>query len=322
MDESERNPWDPPENDPAPAPESLTAPVEEPNAPTSSASAEEPGAPPVAPATDEPDIDPNRKRVVLIALAAFVAIAVIGFLLSRGSSSDPNQSGDSSATTAPVFGGSSSPAQTITIKGTNDPFGRSDDAKSLGAVPNGSKWVVQKGSTWGISGGQAYVSKPDANVLHRNIAIVGSGFANGQVQVTVARLTTTAGIVFRYSGECSYWALEAAPKYATWNLTKVDKCKATQIANTGYTAASDGVTVGVLLTDKTITVVVNGKAVKVIQNGALSQNPGNVGMTVSGPDSGTARFDDFIAGGPDGQGILTADVGKVPSKGSATTQPK
>ena len=323
MDESERNPWDAPEDDPTPADEStptphpVAVPADAPvsaAAPATQSSPPPPADAPYVKADADPDADPNRNRVVLIALAAFVVIAIVGFILSQGGQDkqDPN-AGPGVATTVVGGGGSTVPAQALVIKGTDDPFSRADDVGSLGAVPNGTKWAAQKGSTWGVSGGQAYVAKPDTNPLHRNIATVLSGFANGQVQVTVAKMVPTAGIIFRYTGECSYWALESSPAYATWNVTKVDKCNATQVANTGQTNISDGTTVGVVLTDSTITVVINGKVVKVIQDASLSDNPGNVGITVSGEDSGKARFDDFIAGGPDGQGILTADVGKAPT---------
>ena len=341
MDESERNPWDAPEDDPTPADESAPsppkdeapadpAPVPAPAAARAAVPAAEAAGPSVRvetpaaaaapPASQEAEIDPNRNRVVLIALAAFVVIAVVGFILAQGGDDKPPGTDDAGTATTVVTGvGSTVPAQALVIKGTEEPFSRADDATSLGSVPNGSKWTAQKGSTWGISGGQAYVAKPDSNDLHRNIAFIGSGFANGQVEVTVAKMATTAGIVFRYTSECSYWALESAPTYATWNVTKVDKCNATTLGNTGYTALDDGVKVGVVLTDSTVTVVINDKVVKVIQDASLSDNPGGVGMTVSGPDSATARFDDFIAGGPEGQGILTASTG---DKNTPTTKPK
>ena len=320
MNDSDRNPWDDPEDDLAST--SPAAPMPSPDpAPAPATAAPRPAAEPAVAKTNadhvatDPEIDPNRNRVVFIALGIFVVIALVGFLLSRGGDDETatNAGGNTPANggVSQPGGGSTVPVQTAAIAGTEDPFSRTDDPTSLGKVPNGSIWNVQEGSTWGISGGQAYLSSPDPDPFHRNIAWVGSGFANGQMQVRMTKMAPQAGIVFRYTSECSYWSIESAPAAATWNVYKVENCKATQLDNTGYTAGGDGVTIGVKLSDTTVQVVINGAVVKEYQDSALAKNPGGVGMVVSGPMSDEARFDDFVAGGPDGQGILTADVGTL-----------
>jgi len=289
MDEGQGNPWDAPEGGSTPS----TAPAVEPSP-----------APPAG--------DPNRNKVIFIALGAFVVILVAGVLLSQGGGSDDGKVKTNGTTTVSTPG--VTPAQSLAITGTIDNFDRADNKDQLGELPNGSPWTVQQGS-WGIVDKSAYVSNPD--LKHRNIAFVGTGYAEGQAQVKITKMAPQAGIVFRYTGACSYWAIESAPAAVTWNIIKVEKCKATT-KNTGYTPIGDGTTVGVRFDKTSVTVVINGKVVKTLQDDSLAGS-GKVGLVVSGKNAGKARFDDFVAGGLKGQGIVKP--GAKGGKGPTTTAP-
>ena len=318
MDEGQANPWDTPA---APAPADDSSPSPSPTPPAAAADT----PPPAPPAPSGFGQDPNRNRVVVVAVVIFLVILVAGYVLSRPSKSKNSSSTSTtsaSATTAAgggAGGGSTVAGQAASITGTTDTFTRADNLTQLGSLPNGSKWTVQTG-TWGIVNDTAYLSGP--NTTRRNIAWVGTGYAAGQVQVKISTMAPSAGIVFRYSGPCSYWSIESAPAVASWNIFKVEKCKATQEGNTGYTTVSSGVTIGAIWTADSITVVVNGKIVKTLQNKDLV-GAGKVGMVASGKDASKVRFSDFVAGGVKGQGIVKpgkkAGAGTPTTKASGTT---
>lgn len=305
MSEGQDNPWDGPddasdENRPVPAESTVDerTPAAEP--------------PPAAPMhVDDEPVDPNRNRVVLIALGAFVVIALVGFFLSQGGD-DPVATGGSTT----IAGQPTTPQASLEIAGTSDAFNRDDSTESMGAVPNGTPWTVVTGS-WGINAGTAYVANPDP--ARRNIAWVPTGHADNQVAVKITKMAPQTGLVFRFAGDCSFWTIESSPAVATWNVYKVEQCKATQMGNLGYTAVGDGVTLAVRSQGNTITIAVNGKVVKTIEDPTLAGS-GKVGLVSFGGAAGEARFDDFVAGSATGLGIVAApaDPDADPAAGTTT----
>lgn len=313
MPTDDPNPWDAPADDDS-APEATAA----------------PGPAPVGddePTTDEPTTDgpagdeggadgtgaEDRRRVLVIAGVAFVVIAAIAFVLTRGDDDTTTSDDDrTSVTSQPADGG----GQAIAIAGTPDTFDRDDTGDGLGALPSGAEWVVQSGG-WAVQGGQAVVTQPDPE--RRNTVYVATGYADPQAQVRMATVAVNAGMVFRYQGECNYWAVYAVPEFATWNVEKVIDCERvgegdSQVYRTITQApVADGTNVGVVLRGEEVRIVLNGRVVLTFQDPDLA-GVGRVGLTSKGP--APVVFDDFIAGGPEGQGIIGGTT--APDDGAPT----
>ena len=198
------NPWDEPAQEPG-DPAANANPAE-------AAPADRSPAPPTG-----PESDPNRNKVIFIAVAVFVVIALVGFLLSRGGNDNASKKerGPSGKETP------TQPQANLSITGTIDAFTRADDPASLGKFPNGAVWTAERG-TWGIKDNAAYVSNADQE--RRNIIWVGTGHETGQAQVKISKMVPQAGLVFRYNGPCSYWVVDSVPSVASWNIWKI-RCR-------------------------------------------------------------------------------------------------
>lgn len=239
---------------------------------------------------DEEDDGEGPSRVVLLvgAAVAFVAIAIVGILIASGGG-DSGGGGDDA-------GPAPADARTdVGIFGTIDQFDRPDSATSMGDFAPGRPWSPDAG-TWGIDGGEAYLVRSGE---FRNHSVIGLGQGDGGAQVRLDKVVNGAGLVFRYVGPYNYWAVVAVPDVATWNIIKVTDGDQEVIGNTGQSPTSDGSTVGVRLRGDTIDVIVNGRIRKTIVDD-FQVDAGKVGITARGPDSGDARFDDFVAGLPGG----------------------
>ena len=79
---------------------------------------------------------------------------------------------------------------------------------------------------------------------------------------------------------------------------------------------ADGSTIGVIQTGNQIQVVLDGKVVDSFEDPYLA-GTGGVGLTARGLAEvariGEARWDDFVAGGPSGEGIIGTDGEGLPS---------
>ncbi len=280
-----------------------------------------PGAPAGPPAADEGDAD--RRRVLIIAAVAFLVIAAVAFVLTRGGAEDDtptttgpsSSSGQAQASDGPGGGGA------ITIAGTADSFNRDDSDDGLGALPSGAPWVVQSG-TWAIRSGEAVVAQPEAE--RRNTVYVATGYPEPQAQVRLTTIANGAGMVFRYQGECNFWVVYAVPEFATWNVEKVVDCArvgAEEDSPVFRTIANapvgDGTTVGVVLSGEQVQIVLNGTIALTFEDPDLA-GVGRVGLTSRGADE--VAFDDFVAGGPGGQGVVgSATPGGGEGDGPTTT---
>ncbi|MBL8775650.1 MAG: hypothetical protein JNK12_06960 [Acidimicrobiales bacterium] len=239
---------------------------------------------------EEDDDGEGPSRVVLLvgAAVAFVAIAIVGILIASGGG-DSGGGGDDA-------GPAPADARTdVGIFGTIDQFDRPDSATSMGDFAPGRPWTADAG-TWGIDGGEAYLVQSGE---FRNHSVIGLGQGDGGAQVRLDKVVNGAGLVFRYVGPYNYWAVVAVPDVATWNIIKVTDGNQEVVGNTGQSPTSDGSTVGVRLRGDTIDVIVNGRIRKTIVDD-FQVDAGKVGITARGPESGDARFDDFVAGLPGG----------------------
>ena len=260
---------------------------------------------------DEDDEDEGPSRVVLLvgAAVAFVAIAIVGVLIASGGGDSGGGGGDDTA--------EPTDARTdVGIFGSIDQFDRPDSTTTLGDFAPGRPWSPAAG-TWGIDDGEAYLVESGE---FRNHAVVGLGQGDGGVQVRLDTVVNGAGLVFRYLGPYSYWAVVAVPDVATWNIIKVDGGVQEVMGNTGQSPTSDGTTVAVRMRGDTIDVIVNGRVRKTVVDG-FQADAGKVGITARGADSGEARFDDFVAGLPGGVPITSGRPGNeaTGAGGSSTT---
>ena len=317
MPTDEANPWD----DEAPTAAPDEAPDPEPTpVPVETTADEEPAADAdVAPAETSEDDDEEgeeeRRRVLIIAAVAFVIIAAIAFALTRGGDDPADETalpGDTRTATGGAEGGGS-----ITIAGTADTFNRDDTTDGLGALPSGAPWVVQSG-TWAIQANEAVVTQPDPQ--RRNTVYVATGYADPQAEVRLTTIANGAGMAFRYQGECNFWAVYAVPEYATWNVEKVIDCERVGEGESPVYRTITGAPVG----DGTkVGVVLNGDEVKIVLNGTIAltfEDPdlagvGRLGLTTRG--EADVAFDDFVAGGEGGQGIVGTT--STPEAGATTT---
>lgn len=317
MPTDDTNPWDDPDAGAAEPAVKAPAPVDEPAAAASetgpetgpeTASADSPAATP-ATADDTSTGDEDRRRVLVIAAVAFVVIAAVAFVLTRGGDDDDTAGGTTTtvAGQASAGGGEGSGGGAITIAGTSDTFNRDDSDDGLGALPSGAPWVVQSG-TWAIRSGEAVVAQPEAE--RRNTVYVATGYPDPQAQVRLTTIANGAGMVFRYQGECNFWAVYAVPEFATWNVEKVIDCE--RVGGEGdspvyrtITGApvGEGTTVGVVLSGEQVQIVLNGTIALTFDDPDLA-GVGRLGLTSRG--DAEVAFDDFVAGGPGGQGIVGA----------------
>lgn len=175
-----------------------------------------------------------------------------------------------------------------------DPFDRDDVVNSLGSTAGGTSWQAGAG-TWGVDGGLAAATAP---VPGPNLAVLDAPLADGEASVRVARVTARAGIVFRYHDPRNYWAVEAAPGFATWGVVQVVDGHESVVGDTGLASTTDGTTVGVRMHGDSVEVVVDGRTAVVVATGPGSPGTDRVGLTVQGPDAAGARFADFAVAHP------------------------
>ncbi|HMJ79372.1 MAG TPA: hypothetical protein VK507_25530, partial [Iamia sp.] len=275
--------------------------------PAAAAAAPAAGPKPADPTGGDDEGDADRRRVLVIAAVAFLLIAAVAFVLTRGGDDDETTG---STTTPPgqvASDGDGSGGGAITISGSPDSFNRDDRDDGLGALPSGAPWVVQSGA-WALRSGEAVVAQPEAE--RRNTVYVATGYPDPMAQVRLTTIANGAGMVFRYQGECNFWAVYAVPEFATWNVEKVVDCarvgaeEGSPVYRTITNApVGDGTTVGVVLSGEQVQIVLNGTIALTFEDPDLA-GVGRLGLTSRGTDD--VAFDDFVAGGPGGQGVVAA----------------
>lgn len=323
MPTDEANPWDDPDETPAPADPGPTLAKGDAEAADDGPAADAPAdtsaepdattddAPPATgsePAGGGDEGDADRRRVLIIAAVAFLLIAAVAFVLTRGG--DDDETAGSTTTPADQVasdGDGTGGGGAITISGTADSFNREDRDDGLGALPSGAPWVVQSGA-WALRSGEAIVAQPEAE--RRNTVYVATGYPDPMAQVRLTTIANGAGMVFRYQGECNFWVVYAVPEFATWNVEKVVDCarvgaeEDTPVYRTITNApVGDGTTVGVVLSGEQVQIVLNGTIALTFEDPDLA-GVGRLGLTSRGTDD--VAFDDFVAGGPGGQGVVAA----------------
>jgi hypothetical protein len=234
----------------------------------------------------------DRTTLAIGVVMAIVTIVIVGMLIVTGGGDDSEQAGNPNAQEV---------QPTTAVFGTLDEFDRAD-ARQLGQFTPDRTWNPVSGR-WGIVDGDAYVVQSDE---FRNNAVVGLGQGDGAVQVRLDRLTAGAGVVFRFQGPGSYWAVVAAPNGSTWNLMRVENTEAEIVDNTGITPVTDGTTVAARFVGDEIEVIING-VVRVTAQDDFLADQGQVGMTVRGDDATEARFDDFVAALPGNRPLFVGE---------------
>lgn len=191
-----------------------------------------------------------------------------------------------------------------------DTFSNTEGENGVGVTDNGRPWRAVSGD-WRVSQGELGVSA--ASKAGASIVVADVGAPNFSVRVEASKVATGAGLVFRYAGPNNFWSLTAAPKSATWTLTKYSQGQASVPIKLGTAHVRDGTTVTVSANGGQITVYIDDVELKTI-NDEASKEATQVGLIASGPDRGSARFDDFVA-------LPFRRLRDVMGKGSTSTNP-
>jgi hypothetical protein len=178
--------------------------------------------------------------------------------------------------------------------GVFDTFRRADSPTSLGQSDSGKQWIPRVG-TWGVKGAEAYLATPKSR--RYNLAVVDTHTGDGTVQVTVARMVESAGLVFRYQNSLNYYAIVAVPKFATWGILRVDHGKLASIGRLGLVPVQNQTTISVLLRGTEIDVAINGQLRRSFANNTLLQTAPYVGLIAFGSGGRNARWVNFVASG-------------------------
>jgi hypothetical protein len=176
--------------------------------------------------------------------------------------------------------------------GVFDTYRRADNAVSLGQSDSGKSWVSRIG-TWGVKGGEAYVATPKPR--RYNLAVVDMHTGDGTVQVTLAQVVEGAGLVFRYQNSLNYYALVAAPKFATWGLQRVYHGKVSSLGRLGLVPVQNQTTISVLLRGPEIDIAVDGQLRKSFADNVVLETAPYVGLIAFGSGGRNVRWVNFVA---------------------------
>jgi len=257
------------------------------------------------------DADSILSWKLLIAIAVVLAFVGVGaMVVVNGRKSDP-----ATVTGSGTDKGGTGGAGSQDAPAARDSFERPDSSSGLGKSVTGEDWEMVAG-TWGISGNQAYVSALN-DKGPRNIAVVDLGAGDGSVQAKAAKLTDGWGLVFRYRGPNAFWAITAVLPTKTFNVWKFENGKAENVGNIGLVKYDEGATVKVEFVGPSITVFVNGTAIRTITDSYLQSQGQGAGLYGDGKKVVDARWSEFVA-----RKGLTAPSVTVASKGPTTTKPK
>lgn len=245
---------------------------------------------------------------LLVAVAVVLAVVAVGAWALFG-----GRKGSESAQRT-----SSTAAGSQELPAIRDDFDRPDNATTLGKTTTGEDWEAVTG-TWGVSNKQAYLAAKNTNGP-RNMAVVDLGTGDGSVQAKANKLVDGWGLAFRVRGPNAWWALKAVPKAATMNIVKFQDGQEIKVDNVGLTKLGDDTTVRVEFVGDTITVFLNGNAVRTIQDSYLLSNGTKAGLFADGTGATEARWSEFVAKkGSNGPPVTAAPKPGTPGPSTAST---
>jgi hypothetical protein len=141
---------------------------------------------------------------------------------------------------------------------------------------------------WSVINGEVAL----AGAAGSSLALTDLGSSDGVVHVTMPSIANDTGLAFRVVDAGNYWAVAAAPGYATWNLIKVIEGVPEIVANTDISPIDAYTTVGVVLAADRVSVLLNGRVFAEVED-TTHQEGTFGGLFGSGPDVNLARWDDF-----------------------------
>lgn len=211
---------------------------------------------------------------VFIGISVAVVVALGLFILGGDPAGSPMRQAEpgASPTTGPEGAGV-------------DEFDRS--GPGLGEGGPIYRWIALSG-TWDV------IEEEAAATFHEGFAtyaVTDVGAKDGTAEVTVAQMADGAGVVIRFIDPDNHWALRAIPSFGGWQLVKVTNGEVTTVADVAGSTTS-GVRVGLRNTANTVSVVVDGEVLASVED-ATHTGVTQVGLTMKGPQTSLARFDDF-----------------------------
>jgi hypothetical protein len=222
-----------------------------------------------------------RIRLIVVGVAISALLVVIAIIIASVVRNSGSGSSRAETSVPAIF------------FGAVDDFGRSDSSTSLGTAETGQKWLAVRG-TWGVTDQQAYVAQPKPKGY--SLAVLNVRTGNETLQVTMPRVATGSGVVFRFRNEFNYWMITASPKVATWVVQKVVSGNVTTVGSIGVAPAANGTTISIQMRDADLNFSVNGRLRKNFQDSELAaeQYAGLVGF---GKEAGEARWTNFVVSG-------------------------
>jgi hypothetical protein len=196
--------------------------------------------------------------------------------------------------TAPGKKSTANPSAKVPPRNLNtavyDRFDRADAAQAIGTSETGQAWTIV-GAPWGVKDRQASIGAAASG--KRTIAVIGLGTSDGSAQVTLTKVASGAGLVFRYRDAFNYWAITAAPKFGTWNIVKVVGGQTINVANVGKSSVADDDTIAAKFQGTHISFQLNGKEIKSLDDPTFATER-YVGMVGVADDAHAARYDNFV----------------------------
>lgn len=254
------------------------------------------------PTIDAPAAGPSNKAKIGVGIFVAINLVIVAVLLLGGGKDDETSSTDSTTSVSSPGSGSVGDGSSTTVGGntvvtvaappflttsaTPDTFDRTGE----GMGSSGTYTWVGLSGTWKTEDGQAMCTGHEGYAAY---AVFSTGEQRaGQFEVTMPVLRDGQGIVFRFVDEKNYWSLRAVPDFGTWHLAKVVDGVETKVADV-FGPVTDGTAPAVQLQGDVIAIYFDG-----LPNLAISDptNAGanQVGITMKGPQTTEARFDDAI----------------------------
>jgi hypothetical protein len=193
-----------------------------------------------------------------------------------------------------------------------DRFDRADAAQAIGTSETGQAWTIV-GAPWGVQDRQASIGAADSG--KRTVAVIGLGTGDGNAQVTLTKVASGAGLVFRYRDAFNFWAITASPKFGTWNIVKVVNGQPTNIDNVGKASVDDNTTIAAKFQGNHIVFSLNGKEIKTLEDSTFATER-YAGMVAVADDAHEARFDNFVGNVVRAQSSTASSTAPAPPAGA------
>jgi hypothetical protein len=235
------------------------------------------------------------KIPVVIAGLVVVVVLVVVLVVVTGSDDDPTATGD----------GEEESVGNRAARGLMVDTFPEDGGTPLETTDSGHGWYVVSGD-WKVNDSAASVTPPDG--MGAAVIVVDPRQDNGTFTVTLSRVTSGAGIVFRYAGPRNFWYVSAAPQAATWRVVQVVDGVEIEVETLGVVPVGDGTTIGVVLEEGEVTIVVNGEPRSTIEDESL-ESGSRVGLIARGPGGSDARWSHVVFVGS----TLTAPTTTAPA---------